>query len=288
MIYLFLSILFNSLLFVIFKVFKRFEVNTLHAIITNYFTAATLGFLLLEKPTTVQETVTVPWLGFSIFLGFNFISIFNILASTTQKMGVSVASVVSKMSLVIPVVVAFIIYKEPVTLIKIAGILLALLAVYFTAKKDHTNVNIDKKLIYLPILLFVGSGTLDTVLKYTNNYYLADDELDHFSAVTFLCAGSYGLLFLFYQLIQGNLRYTFKSFVAGVCLGIPNYFSLYYLVKAIDLPNLDSSIIFPINNVGVVVFSSLIGLLLFKEHLSYKNWTGIAIAVMAILLMSVF
>lgn len=286
MIYLFLSIIFNTILFVVFNFYKQFRINTLHAIVVNYFTAALLGFIILKQPLSFAAIINKPWFWYAAFLGFNFISIFYVLGLTTQKMGVSVASVVSKMSVVIPVLMAFTLFKEAITILKIIGITMALIAVFYATKKEN-GASISNKYIYLPILLFIGSGVLDALLKYTSVYHIPNNtEMALFSSTIFLIAGVYGVIFLTGKYFVKKNKIESKNIVAGICLGIPNYFSLYFLLKAIDLPQLDSSIIFPINNVGVVVLSSLVGLWLFKEQLSLKNWLGITLAVLSILLMS--
>lgn len=286
MTYLLLSILFNSLLFVFFKVFKRYEINVLHAIIANYFTASFLGFVRIQSPVNLVELPGKAWFWWSVVLGLNFITVFNILALTTQKGGVSVASVVSKMSMVIPIIVAFLVYGDKVTVFKILGIAIALVAVYLTSKKNNSQ-KIDWRYVYLPVFLFIGSGSIDTLLKYISLNFVSDDEMDYFSSFTFFAAGSYGILYLLYLLVKNKLVIKFKSLLAGVCLGIPNYFSLYYLIKALDSNGLESSVVFSLNNVGIVLFSSLTGLMVFKEHLTFRNWLGIAFAVVSIVLVSV-
>ena len=43
-----------------------------------------------------------------------------------------------------------------------------------------------------------------------------------------------------------------------------------------------SSVILPVNNMGIVLFSALVAFILFKEKLSWLNWTGILVALIAI------
>ncbi|EID75216.1 EamA family transporter [Imtechella halotolerans] len=288
MLFLLLSIVFSTVLFVIFKIFKHFEINILHAIIANYFTAASLGFIFAGNTIPITSLPQQDWFPWSVMLGLLFISVFNLLGITTQKSGVSVASVVSKMSLVIPVILAFILYNEQITLIKSIGIILALSAVYLTSKKENGSLDSSKTNWLFPLLLFIGAGTLDALLKYINLHFVDASEMDIFSANTFLSAGCYGVLFLLITYIRKKFTLKPKSIIAGVCLGIPNYFSLYYLLKALDIQGLESSVVFPVNNVGVVISSTLIGLIAFKETTSLRNWIGIIFAIIAILLMTLF
>jgi multidrug transporter EmrE-like cation transporter len=49
---------------------------------------------------------------------------------------------------------------------------------------------------------------------------------------------------------------------------------------------MESSVVYPINHVGTVLFTSLLGILLFKEKLIPKNYIGIAVAIAAIVMIA--
>ncbi len=112
MIYLLLSIVFNAVLFVIVKLFAKYNIDALQALVVNYLTAFTFGLFFLEKPLSNSEIVNQNWFIGSILLGFVFISTFYVTTLTSQINGLSVASVASKMSVIIPVVLGVLIYDE--------------------------------------------------------------------------------------------------------------------------------------------------------------------------------
>src|SRR5690606_2669635 len=97
MTYLVLSILFATVLYVIFKLFTRFKINTLHAIVVNYFVAFTMGFTTSSVAISPAVIYQSPWFLGALVLGLLFIFIFNIMAVTAQRNGLSVVSVASKM-----------------------------------------------------------------------------------------------------------------------------------------------------------------------------------------------
>ncbi|MFC4722146.1 EamA family transporter [Geojedonia litorea] len=281
MIYLLLSILASTLIFIHFKLFERFKVNTLQAIVVNYIVACTFGLIVYEAPVKVDEITSSKWFYGAIFLGFLFISIFNVMALTAQRNGLSVASVASKMSVIIPVIFGFYVYHESAGLQKIIGIVLALIAVYLASVKSKTSINFKKNL-FLPIILFFGSGVIDTSIKYLETTYVPENGIPIFSATIFGFAAIIGLLILSYKFTFENLKFDYKSLIGGTLLGIVNYGSIYYLLKALHFEGLESSTIFTVNNVAIVMVSTLLGLLLFKEHISIKNWIGILLAVISI------
>ena len=85
-----------------------------------------------------------------------------------------------------------------------------------------------------------------------------------------------------------NQKVKLKSIFGGILLGVPNYFSIVYLLKALSTEGMESSTAFTLNNVGIVILSTLFGLFIFNEKLISKNWVGIGIAVVSItLIMSV-
>jgi len=284
MFYLLFSICISSFLFVIFKLFDVLKINTFQAIVVNYLTAAILGFYLSNNSVSFQQIPSQPWFLGAFLLGIMFILVFNIMALTSQKNGLSVASVSSKMSVVIAIIFGVWYYEESIGLVKLIGILLALVAVYLTSIKEKNEIVKKNKDFLFPVLLFFGSGAIDTSLKYVETSFVAEGGVPLFSATIFGCAFVLGVIVLLYQKVKGILSFEFKSILGGVLLGVPNYFSIVYLLKALSTEGMESSTAFTLNNVGIVILSTLFGLFIFKEKLISKNWFGIIIAIVSIIL----
>ena len=284
MFYLLFSICISSFLFVIFKLFDVLKINTFQAIVVNYLTAAILGFYLSNNSVSFQQIPSQPWFLGAFLLGIMFILVFNVMALTSQKNGLSVASVSSKMSVVIAIIFGVWYYEESIGLVKLIGILLALVAVYLTSIKEKNEIVKKNKDFLFPVLLFFGSGAIDTSLKYVETSFVAEGGVPLFSATIFGCAFVLGVIVLLYQKVKGILSFEFKSILGGVLLGVQNYFSIVYLLKALSTEGMESSTAFTLNNVGIVILSTLFGLFIFKEKLISKNWFGIIIAIVSIIL----
>lgn len=286
MIYLLLSVLASSTIFVIFKLFQRYEINTLQAIIVNYFVACGVGLFLFVDVTDISQIPVKPWFTGTVFLGFLFIAIFYLAAITTQRIGLSVVSVATKMSVAIPVIFGIAYFNESTGIVKITGILLALVAVYLTSIKTPDGIVIKKSNLLFPILVFIGSGIIDTTIKYLETRYVEEADVAIFSSTIFSIAGIIGIFILMIQAVMGRLKFTRRNMLGGLILGIPNYFSIYFLVLALRGNGLESSTVFTLNNVSIVLLSTLLGIVLFKERLIFKNWIGIALAVSSLILVA--
>ncbi len=287
MIFLALSIIASTLIFVIFRLFASYNINTLQAIVVNYFVACSCGVIGYQNSIELSAIPQYNWFYYTLALGALFIIVFNLMAITTQHSGLSVVSVATKMALVIPIAFGLWYYQEPLGPFKAAGIVLALVAVYLVAVKKDSGIILQKRNLVFPMLVFLGSGLIDTSLNFLQNDFITDKTLiPLFSSTIFMTAGVIGIMVLVAQKIKGVLVLEFKNIIAGIVLGIPNYFSIYFLVKALRSDLFDSSGIFTINNVGIVIVSTLLGIVFFKEQLSIKNWIGITLAVISIALVS--
>lgn len=285
MIPLALSIVSSSVLLVIFKFFHRFEVKTFQAITVNYIVAASLGFLLSPISLNPLELVSQSWLPSATLIGCIFIAMFYVMAISSQKVGVAVSSVANKMSLVIPVVAGVVLYNESLAGFELIGVLAAVVGVGLVSFPGK-GVEIEKKYLYLPLIIFLGSGFLDTFFKYVETYMIRSDEIELFSASLFMMAGLVGITVSLLQVIFKNDRPELKSVVGGIALGIPNYFSIHFLLMALNLPNLESTIVFPLNNTGIVLLSTLLAIVIFGETFTKIKWLGIGLAVVSILLIA--
>lgn len=285
MIPLTLSILSSSVLLVIFKYFQRFEVKTFQAITVNYYVAATLGFTLSPKSISPYGLLDQTWLPSAVIIGCVFIAMFYVMAISSQKVGVAISSVANKMSLVIPVIAGVVLYNESLAGLKLIGVIIAIIGVVMVTYPKK-GIEADTKFLILPLIIFLGSGFLDTFFKYVETHQIQSDEIELFSASLFMIAAIVGTSVMVYKRFSSTETLEVKSIVGGFALGVPNYFSIHFLLMALNLPNLESTLIFPVNNTGIVLLSTLLAVVLFSEKLSKLNWAGIALAVTSILMIA--
>jgi drug/metabolite transporter (DMT)-like permease len=292
LLYLLASIVLTSYLTLSFKAVEKFGIPVFQAIVFNYITCVITGSVVNGSFPLNASVIEQPWGKWAIVMGCLFITIFNVIGFTAQKIGVAVASVANKLSLVIPFVFSIILYNEQASWLKVVGILLAVVAVIFTCwpqKNDETpaHKHLSKALyIIVPAVLFIGSGLLDTLVKYVEQTYLNESNNNAYLIASFATAATIGTLTLLFVTLTGKQKFDARSIIAGICIGIPNYFSIWFLVKVLKQNQGNSSAIIPINNMGIVLLSSLVAWMLFKEKLTTVNWIGILLSLGAIALIA--
>ena len=141
--------------------------------------------------------------------------------------------------------------------------------------------------VFWPAVLFIGSGLLDTLVKYVEENFLQDTaEQTLYVVHSFVAAASIGTIVLVYMLATGKRAFSWKNVLAGIILGIPNFFSIYLLIKLLHSDFLQSSAAIPVNNIGIVLLSAIIAILFFKEKSTPQRIIGIVLSVIAILLIA--
>lgn len=289
MIYLIGSIVLTSYLTLSFKACERYGVNVFQAIVFNYITCVITGSIVNGAFPIHAENIQTPWFGWAMIMGAMFVSIFNIVAITAQKNGVAVASVANKLSLIIPVVLSVYLYNETVAGWKAMGVALALVAVvltcYTTAEKGNT-VQQNKWVYLLPLVLFISSGLLDALINHVQLTYVTTENNNDYLVSSFFSAATIGSLILLIQLIRRKQVFVWKNLLAGVLIGIPNYFSIWCLVHFLQESSWQTSASIPVNNMGIVLFSAVVAWILFKERLTKINWLGILLSIVAIYLIA--
>jgi drug/metabolite transporter (DMT)-like permease len=288
-----LSVSLTACLFLIFKAFEKQRVHLLGGIVVNYWVCTLSGILLLPDVSMPASTeVLLPWLPFALFLGFCFISTFYMMAYSTQKVGVSAASVASKLSLVIPVIFSLLFLsieqRKQWDAFNIAGMFLVFVAIVLSSLRPrYTPQSVEWRGLALLFAVFFMSGTIDTTLNYVNAHKLNAQTQPLFTIGVFATAGILGFLLVQYkQWIQKERVIGMRELIGGIVLGLPNIFSLYFMLRSLDFFKQDGAFMFPIFNILVILLSTTGSVLFFRERLSIANQSGIFISLLALFLLA--
>ena len=274
------------LLAIEFRLLPRFGITNLHAIVVNYFTCFVVGSIVNGGSPLNAGIVETDWFIYALFLSLTFIIFFNVNAYSTQKVGMIITGVFQKLSLLFPVLAGWMIFGEAATSSKIIAIVLAVVSIILINIPSKSNLEHQadlKKYWWLPLVVLFGSGFIEVTLFYTEQTGKVVDAGVDFVTILFFMAGCIGLLFM---LLTGKIvKIKPKEILAGILIGIPNFFTIYLLIRGLEL-GWDGSVLFPLNNIGVIFFTAIVGMLFFKEKLSNLNRIGLLLAFLVVYLIS--
>jgi drug/metabolite transporter (DMT)-like permease len=211
--FLLLCILSSTGIFIIFKSTDRLGVPSFPVIVINYLVATLLGFFINAGEVTLSSIRDSSWLPVSVIIGIMFILMFFLIAFSTRKAGISVTTVAGKMSVVFPIAFSMMIDpSDQLTLMKTAAIAVALSGVILTIYKPGRG-KVDRAVVFIPLLLFVGMGVVDSMVKLAQHRFVLDEDTALFSAILFLNAFLSGLVaMLFYRKVNRQLEWMVLLF----------------------------------------------------------------------------
>ena len=291
MTYLLFSILSSTCIFLIFRLIDKRNIPTFPVIVINYLTASAIGFLIYGNLGLQHLDFPRPFYFLAVIIGVLFIIMFFVVAKSSQKAGMAVTTIAGKMSMVFPI--AFSLMYDPgdtISFIKLTGIMVALPGVLFTIYKKKEQLP-DLSLLYLPMILFVGMGVVDSLVKLAQFEYVSDRNLSLFTAILFGISALCGVGISLTSKKRFLSLFKLNVLTWGILLGGVNFGSIYFLVRTLNFIHpqwgtIDSSVVFGINNIGILTLSVLLGVILFREKLTRLNIAGILICLIATIILS--
>lgn len=286
MIYLLLAVTASTLILISFKIFERLGIDSFTAITVNYIIGAAFGYNSIGWNVSPATIVSSNWFMMSVLTGLILITGFVLFSLSAQKAGVAITAISSRMAVIISVLLGIVVWGDHAGYIKMLGVGLAMLAFFLTFKKG-TPDKPGLSILLLPLAVFLFMGLNDMVLKVTQYYFIGEEnepEQVRYAATAFLFGFMIGMPVLIYRSLCKKVTIRIKSIASGILLGLLNWFSTFYLLKGLGV--MEVSVFIPLLNIGVVSISSVVGFFIFREKLSPVNWTGVALAMLAIVLIA--
>ncbi|WP_373514761.1 hypothetical protein [Persicitalea sp.] len=308
MLYFLLAVVFTVALYLIMRAFPRYGVHSFHAIAFNYYACVVTGLALspnLSKYREIEWTSTPTLL--TLALGTMFVTAFVLIGQTTQKVSVTATSLAANMSLVVPVLFGLFVFKnanKDYTLLNYLGLLLALVALALggiqrkpknagRASPGETSLgeaspgnSLPWFVLALPLLTFLAAGINNTLINYLSMSFYKPGEEAFFTVISCIGAVIVGTLVLVFRVLFWHERVSWRSLIGGLILGVPNFLSFYFLIKALGAFGNSAAFVFPIYNILTMMASAAAAWLFFREKLNGVNRWGLGLAVAAIVLIS--
>lgn len=281
MIFLLISICCSVTVAILLKLAKRYKINITQAVTWNYLFAISLS-LVFYKPG-LSDLVSAPINWIYIALGVLLPVIFLFLAGSVRNIGIVKTDIAQRLSLFIPLLAAYFLFKESFNTIKICGLAIGFVAIFFTLYKKAAQKNEGLNWLY-PIFVFVGFGVIDILFK-----KVAQIKTIPFTSsliVIFILAFLISLVSILYLSVVKKQKLELVNFICGCILGFFNFFNILFYLKAHRAMADNPSVVFAAMNIGVIVLGSLVGIFIFKEKLNKLNYWGLFLALIAILLIT--
>ena len=275
MLFLILSILCSVIVGVIFKITRKYNANPIQIVAFNYVFAILLCYFTFS-PDITQVDGNAPW-SIYITIGISLPVVFLFLIASIKHMGIVKTDAAQRLSLFIPILAAWFIFKEEFNSYKVIGLLIGFLALLFILKKQ--SINTENKWIY-PTVVLLGFGVIDILFKQIALYTTLPYTTSLF--VVFDISLAISLLVVIYETVLKKVKLEAKNILFGGLVGLFNFGNILFYLKAHKAFSDNPSTVFAGMNMGVIILGSLVGLLFFKEKLSKINFIGLFLALIAI------
>lgn len=281
MIYLLLSIACSVTVSILLKLARRYHISIVQAVTWNYLFAILLAVVFF-KPQVGDLKIT----DYSIYitLGILLPVVFWILARSIRTTGIARTDIAQRLSLIIPLLAAYFIFKEQFNAIKLSGIALGFVAILLILSLKKNTDQPKTTLIY-PVLVFLGFGFIDILFK--KIAVISGVPYTTSLVVVFCCSAIIALIATFYLVVTKKEKLQLVNVLCGCILGCFNFGNIFFYLKAHQAFASNPSTVFASMNIGVITLGCLIGVFAFKEKLTKYNLVGLMLAVLAVVLITV-
>jgi len=280
--FLVLSVICSVLVSVLLKLAPRQGIDIPQAVTWNYLAASVLSLLLLKPSLQSLQSGHTPWLAL-LGLAVALPGIFLVLARAVREAGIVRSDVAQRLSLLLSLAAAFLLFGEQANGWKLAGLGLGLLAIVGVTARDGGATERSRSSWGWLLGVWAGFALIDILLKQVAAAGTPS------TAALLVSFGVAFVLMLVWQLqrhVSGKSRLTLGNLGFGLLLGLLNFGNILFYVRAHQALPHSPATIFAGMNIGVVCLGALVGVLVFGEKTSVWNRLGLALAVVAIALIA--
>ncbi len=192
-----------------------------------------------------------------------------------HRNGVVLPAVFMKLGVMVPTLMAVIVFHETPGAAQAAGFAMALAAIWLIQAEGNGKRAASK--MGLLALLVVG-GLSDSLAKMYEAWGSARLS-GHYLTYTF----GFALLLCVLLCVVKKQASAPRDLLFGAVLGVPNYFSARFLLWS--LSEIPAVVAYPTYSIGAIVLVTLAGMALFHERLTRRQWIamGLILAALALL-----
>ncbi len=280
--YLLSAILCSASMAVVLRLFRSSQDNRYGMILGNYLICTCIGFLLLPDRGLIlhAEPVTVLC---GISGGILYVLSLVCMQSSIQSSGAILTSAFSKLGLLVPLAISILIFHERPGILQASGMVMVIAAVWIFSQNKETDLkSMQFDLGFLLIVLLTG-GLSDSMAKIYDVYGVRSEDAAYFFFI-FFCASVLTLFLLVQEGRKTGKKTSLRSLAAGILVGVPNYFSSVFLLKALN--GIPATVAYPVFSAGSILLVTVISIPLFKEYLDRRQTAALTLILTAIVLLN--
>ncbi len=254
--------------------------NSTDAVVFNIFVFITSALLFLPNVFDCPPPI---WIYAVVEAAFTLL--YQFFYTTALSVGnVSITVLIVNFSMVLNVLISYIFYNEPISLLRFCGIILTIIS-FVISNKNYNTKGIQKKWLLFTLLSLLTSSAATMVQKvFGESMYKNENQA--FISCFYIIAALFAVVL--YNVLKKNTVKTLKigfgvikyAIATGICLALFQFFNTYALSR------IDGTVLFPAYTGGTIILSTLSGVLIFKDNLSKKQVFAIFIGIAALVLMN--
>jgi len=303
MIYLWLAIICSASIALIFKHSESTGMNRYAVTTANYLTASVVSLVMLvssgpsfnlsgslseqlaeigqavaKTGETLSPSGSVTWaVIMGVLAGVVFFTAFLYYQVSVNKYGVGLAGAFAKLGILVPLALSLVFWKEYPSGLQWLGIGLAVLSII--AVNWPSDGNLRDSLRSALLMLFLFGGMAEFSNKVYQKYGLQEYK-------TLFLLITFGTAFVYSGLLTWGkrLKVSPRDVITGIAVGIPNLFSSFFLIMALE--SIPAPVAFPIFGAGTIVIINVVGMVFFHERLARLELTAVGLTIAAIILIN--
>ncbi len=281
MLYLILAVAASAAMAIVLKCFRNQKGNRYGILLGNYLTCVVISFFMLPDRHLIG---TGSWITLvcGIGGGIFFVLALICMQSSIRSNGAGLTSAFARLGLIIALGVSILLFRERPSAMRLVGIGLAMAAI-IVLRSDGTTQKRGRSGFVLLLLTLAASGCADAMAKVFEQFGSdSEDKLYFFwlfVTAVLLCA-----VLAAAEGARGKKKLYPGAFAAGILVGIPNYFSSFLLLRALQA--LPATVVYPTYSVATILLVLGLSAVFFRERLTKRQRPGILLILAALALLN--
>ena len=283
MLYLLLAVTSSAAMAIVLKCFREQTGNRYGILLGNYLTCVVISvWMLPDKGLILSGNWST--LGFGICGGVFFVLGLLCMQSSIRTNGAGLTSAFARLGLIVALAVSILLFRERPTALQGLGIALSVGAIFVLRTDDGTpDRHRSGHGFGLLLLTLAASGCADATAKLFDGFgNRAEDKLYFFWL--FVTAVLLCTVLALVERKRTDKKIRPGAFAAGILVGIPNYFSSYLLLRALQL--FPATVVYPTYSTATILLVMGLSALFFREHLTKRQRRGVLLILIALALLN--